>query len=1640
VGTYPCSNCGARADTASGCPNCGRSVEREIAELSQVITKMQFRNVAMVDERSLLMKRLQGAITTRSLLQKAVAERSGVTGAVRRAATRTAPKPSKQRRPEVRATRRLPDGTVEVTAPPARPGKAVPLVTTEPDQQPVVHQPEASTGSMQNALLGLGALLFAATAVALSGYLRATLGAGGREALFILLTVALLALPRSLARRSLTATAETVAVVGLMFVLLDGWTAWSARWLSGSGIPSVTYAGVITLIAAGVAAGYRWFSHLIAPRFAAIVLLQPVLPLLLGFTAMQTLAGWATVLSAVAAMDVGLALLLRRAPDSQTRAAGTGPLRRWSRPRQPDAAGAARSVPPRWEGTPYLLEAVWALHALGVLAAAGCATAGLARAHTVTEALAGAAALLLAGTAGLYGALVLGRPPLPDLGSGLATLAVIGALGRLAAVALPGRGLVLTAGAVLATSAGVRFVTPVARRGAQRAGALAAGALGVIILARGFDTITAPLRAAGPAWRADLDRYPSALASAAGPDGWQLAVAAALLTIAAVGMLPPGTRTDGAIAGTTLTLLLLPAGFGVAWALTPVLLLVGAVVAGALGLLAGGARSAWVRVGAALVLGCYATEVALARAGAAALVLTVIVIAGTAIGAPPRLSLSPGYGRYGPYAGDAALAGAAFALPGAIAFGTVALAPPAAGPLPVLAASYLAVAGTLAGAALAQVAQQAPNPILVTGATLGAATVAAATFVARITSLVDVGVAILLLAAGLALLLAPAMDTGQVRAGRGRARGAGRGRARGAGRAGGAGRSRLSGADLAAVLVTTAALAAVARVCTLISPRYALVSVAVLVLMLAVGIRSMPPAWRRGPIVGGSLVASAAALAATVGAAAGAIEVLRALPPIWHTDLAGWHVSPDASFGAQTPVALALLAIAAWVALPAPWAQITSVIGIGLSALAIPAGFDLGWWSPILFSGAVAAGAGLAAGASLDPRVAWARGTVGTLLFADTVAASLVAPDTTGSTLIGSAAILAGVAVTASASRRRFQRAGAPPVSTDHLVKIGGSALAAAVVAVSAAAACLAYARSAPDAVLFTSAFAALCACLGVVGLACYNDETYLPHLTAGLAVGGTAIAVATVRTADPTEVYAAATALLVVLAELLHVSIVARRASLSGAGLRANDPALQPRRSGLRPGYTMLLAAGPATAIALLQLGPSVLAALVGPYQWLGRVWEGPPARADQALDGLSHWLGSGTVVVAALVLTIAAALAAVGLGGSQTTVAARAVAVVIPGAAMTLLVMPAVLRMPWAYGPASALAVSALAGLGVALTSQPPDSTAARPLRRARRLVMGICVLAGGAGLTGSLAAPAATLIALGAAVTCGLIAALYGRSRVGRLVGWLVTASAGHLLALVAGLVAGLPVYESAFLVTGVAGGLLVLAALLPGLRRPDAARESTAVEASSYAGAVLALLLASRSLQHLAIFCTVWGAVLGVAAARPGRTRVYRSVLIWFAAAHEVVAWWLLMRISHVVLTEAYTLAVALVALFTGYLEYRRNPEISSWYAYGVALLSAFVPSLAIVLSSGQTPLRRALLIVGAAATVAYGSMRRQQAPVVVGGVVLAIAALYEVAVLSAVALLLVVMGLVGVALVGLGANYEKRRRNIQRLRGAIGRLR
>jgi hypothetical protein len=1596
LGTYPCSNCGATADTGTGCPNCGRTVQQEITELSKVITQMQFRNSSMVDERNLLMRRIQGAIATRSLLQESVDERrttqrqttqrqTAAPTAPRRRLTLPVTRPPRQWSEPVRVT--ISDDAPPVAGPAIRPGRQVPLPA-----QPPGHAPETSTRTTQNALLWLGALLFAVTG---TGYLMRELHGGQRVLVFSLLAAVLLIAPRLIAGVGLTSTAETMAAVGLLFVLLDGYAVWATGGPGKVGISSTVFAGLVCLGAAGVAAGHRVVTHLVAPRFATVLLVQPVLPLLLART-LPGMAGRAAILVAVAALDLTLSLVLLG----------------WPRTTGPNRLPAAPGLRLRWggdsadpaehavEGTPYLRDAVWLLHGLAVLAAVGYAVVTLLDAKAGTAALAGAGALVAGSVIGVAGAAVLDRPALRELAAGLATAAVVGAIGRVGAVLLPGWGLPITAAAVLVAGVAVVGFGPLARIGPWLAGAAWSAVLALVLLGRGLDGIIAPLRAASPPWHADLGRYGARVAAQAGPGAAQLVLAAAVLTVAATLMLPPYLRSVGVVTGTTLTFLLVPAGLALPWAAVPALLVLVAVVIGGSALVAADARASWVRIGGAALLGGYAAWVSLARPDAAALTLTGLAVAGAAIGTAPWL-VEGTLGTQSRRAADAGWGAAAFALPGAIAFATAGTAP-GTGPVPVLAATFLTVAGTLTAAALAQVAR-GPSPLVVGGAALGALCTAVAAVTARGVALVDLGVALLLLVGAVCLCAAPWLEVDRLA-------------------------GRVDGADLATMAVTAASITAVARVAGLVAPRYQLATAAALVLLVAAAIRAMPAEWRRGPVLGGSLVGLVVGGVAGVSAVRAGIIVIQAARPVWHTDLAHWSARVPGLPGGQVPTALLLLAAAAVIAVPAPAGRAIGAICAGLAVLAMPAAFGLPWWSPTLLSGVAASVLGVAAGRSAVAQIAWGRFGIATVLFADTIATSLVRPALTGQTLLASTVVLAVVARAAAGTRSRHEE-------LNHPALIGGSALASALVAVSAGTACLARAAGGTWPGMLTAGLAGTCLGLALTALLSSTWAALLPFATAGVAIAGTAVAVGTVLTSQPLAVYAAAATLVIVLAELLRAAVTARRATLSGAGLRDRM-----RYGPPRPGYGLLLAAAPATVLAAVPLAPSLAAALAGPYRWVTAVWSARPASSLAALGPLGRWVGDVNEVAAALLLTLAGALVAVGFGGDRLAVAGRAVAVVVPGTAITLLIAPAALRLGWPAGPLAAVLVSVLAGLAVAVTTNPPDTEAAAPLRYARALVLVICVAAGGAGLAGSLATRAVTLWSLAIVLVAGVIAALAGRTRTARVLGWLVTAGAGHLLALVIGLIAGLPVYLSAFLVGLVAGTILVVSSLLPSLRRPEALPESVTVEASAYAGAVLALALAARSLPHLAVFACAWGAVLAVAAARPNRPRLYRTGLIWLAAGHEVLAWWLLMDVAAVALPEAYTLAVAVAALVIGYLEYRRHPEISSWLAYGVALVSAFVPSLAIVLATGLTPLRRGLLIVAAAAVLVVGAVRRQQAPVVIGGATLAVAALHELAVVSTAALLWTVMALVGAVLVGLGANYEKRRRELQRLRGALGRMR
>ncbi|MEV0156698.1 permease [Micromonospora sp. NPDC050686] len=1626
--SFHCSSCGRGINPAPTCPHCGAAQPQwaeQLAEIERSIAEMKARDAAIAKEQRQIAAKMQAALFQRDILAHAGEERVGQATRPRRVLRR---RPG--RRPPTAATGappRVPRQNTPPQPPPPPPRSATWLDADDPE-----HPPEASSREVQNIPLGLGALLLAVAAVVFAAVATSSLDALARLAVLLVATALMLVVPPALARRGLTSTAETIAAVGLLLVPLAGYALWAVDRIGGGGASGAVFAGSIFAVTAVVAVGYALFTGLRAPRFAAVLAAQPVLPLL-AHDRITGPTGWALVLTAVAVLDLALArtgLMVERPvrrdlPDGPPAAARPAPRRDDAgRPESaPEEAGevlagqAARPAAgqsPR--PVPWLRELTFLLHGVAVAVALAYAVTALLRAATVPDATGAGAVLLLAAGVTLAGTLTLRQPPLPDVGAGILTLAVIGALGRVASVAFPGRALVLIAAVITVVGLAVRAVPPAARRGPQLASAAALTVSGLVVAGGALRAGLAPARAALPAWTADLDRYPAELAAAVGPAAWQLAASAFLLTVAAVLALPAEMRREFAVVGAALTALAVPASFALGWAAAPWPMVLAAVGIGAAGLSAPTVRAARAHALSATAVGLIGAGAAAARPALACAVLLVLCAAGMLVAVAPRIRLAP--------AGADTLAawaagGAAFALPGAVAAFVAATMPagPASTPaglreltVPILAASFLAVCATLGYTTLVQVSQRHVSPPLTTGTALGALAVTAAAFGAPGATVADAWVGALILVAAVLLVFAPSIDAGR--------------------------RSDLTldGSDLAAAAATAALIATLARVAAVLTPGGQLAVAAALVLVVGVAARALPEEWRRGPTLGIAAGGVLIGLLAAWPALRGGLGVLATPGPIWGGDLSGWPSAPTGGSTWQAPVALALLALTAGILLPAPWRYDVAGVAVVLATIGAPAAFDLPWWSPVLLGAAVATAFGTAAAASVDARAGLSRAVVAGAVALHAAGAGLVRPWTTALAL-GSIALI-GAAVAALARSlavplvEDVETDGMPP----HLVQIGGAATGAAILAFPGAVAALAAQFGHPPSVLLTAALAA--SSLGLAGIAAVRQRVpqYLGYASVGVVGAATISAVAAIFTGLPAGVYAAAAALLGVLAELVRGATeppvgsaqpVRRWSVLWDGALRRLPDDGSGRRWRVSPAAGALAAAVAPTALALASIAPALVVALVDPYRCLTRVWQGPPPQLLTPPAGAVD----ATHVLTALLLTVTAALAATGFSGGRRS---RAVPVVLPGAAVTLLITPIALGHGWPDSALAGLAVFTIAMLGLALTFPPPLVEPARAVRLARVLVFGIGLAAGGAGLAGSLATRELTLFTLGGAVGVGTVAALFGTTQRARILGWLFASLMAQLFVLTLGLVAGLAAVWSAFGVLAVGAVLQVFAATLPRLRRPEAQREAATVEWSGYAAALIALALAFDSPRHIAALLAAWGAVLGVAATRPGRRPVERRVLFWSVVFCEISAWWILMRVADVALPEAYTLPFAALALLVGVLELRHRPDLSSWAAYGPALVTAFVPTLAIVLATDSSMLRQVLLLLGAVAVLIFGSVSRQQAPVIVGAAVTAIAAVHALFSLGP----WLVMIPVGFVLLVLGASNERRRRAQERLQTAL----
>ncbi|MFF1381109.1 SCO7613 C-terminal domain-containing membrane protein [Streptomyces sp. NPDC058308] len=444
---------------------------------------------------------------------------------------------------------------------------------------------------------------------------------------------------------------------------------------------------------------------------------------------------------------------------------------------------------------------------------------------------------------------------------------------------------------------------------------------------------------------------------------------------------------------------------------------------------------------------------------------------------------------------------------------------------------------------------------------------------------------------------------------------------------------------------------------------------------------------------------------------------------------------------------------------------------------------------------------------------------------------------------------------------------------------------------------------------------------------------------------------------------------------------------------------------------------------LAVLWALPVAALALFGPLGLATRAWSGTPSDARDALLlelPLSHpFMAPPVLVTVAAVLVVVSDRRSGAVGR-----AARFGAPVLGWAAAVAL--PSALRLPYAAGLSAQILVTAVLLVVAARATSVVPALAATALALVSSVSTAFL----------SLATTAATLTTLGL-LTAACLAACVRMARG-------AAPSPGA---------AALPACASVTYATALACaagaawelrpehiGLLVLVVpALAALVVPRAARHPLVVpvEVTAAAAGAVALALASGDGPTLALALTLGGLIASGTALRPDRHAVGYA-----AGALFVLASWVRLASWEVSVPEAYTLPVTVPALFIGVLRRRRDPAASSWTAYGPGLAVTLLPSLAAAWSDPHWP-RPLLLGTAALALTLLGAHHRLRAPLVLGGTVLALDALHELA-----PYVVQVMGvlprwlppaLAGLLLLAVGATYEQRLRDARRFRNALDRM-
>jgi hypothetical protein len=448
---------------------------------------------------------------------------------------------------------------------------------------------------------------------------------------------------------------------------------------------------------------------------------------------------------------------------------------------------------------------------------------------------------------------------------------------------------------------------------------------------------------------------------------------------------------------------------------------------------------------------------------------------------------------------------------------------------------------------------------------------------------------------------------------------------------------------------------------------------------------------------------------------------------------------------------------------------------------------------------------------------------------------------------------------------------------------------------------------------------------------------------------------------------------------------------------LAVQASALLPRA--LRPGP--VLGALAVAAAAALSVAEQATVGVLAPLTWLVDPWSrasGADARAS--LQPLGGWEGT----LATTVVLAAAATAVVGAGVALH----RRRAAVVPAASLAgaaVVLLPLGLDLTW---PA-ALGLLLMAGAGALLTPRP--AALDLPLAAAGTAVLLLAC-------AWSVADRTATLVVLplaAAALAAGSRRAhpAPGAALTG-LLGAAELAAVGAAEGLAADQVGGLLLLAVAALAA------TALAATALGTARPG-------LEAAAAVTGLVAVLMAAGDAGWLSWTLAGLALIALATGLRPDRRAVALAGGLLLSASS-----WVRLADAGVDDPEPYVLPLALAALALGHLRRRSAPSTSSFAAYGPGLSALLLPSL--LASYAGSPLWRPLSLGAVAlAVVLLGARGRLQAPLVLGGAVLAADALLLLAPYAAALPRWLALAAAGALLLAVGATYEQRLRDLARLR-------